>query len=109
MPGVRRPATQQLTLFGAWGADANSIWAVGRNGAILKWNGTAWNPLSIGATNTLNDLWRGEHEQHCSGPCGDAGSILNWDGSRWRGQHSGTENMLNGVWGADANNVWAVG
>ena len=44
-------------LLGAWGADANNVWAVGVGGAMAKWNGTAWTAQNGGTTLQLNGVW----------------------------------------------------
>jgi len=63
-------------------------WAVGDNGTILRWDGSAWNSVASGTTENLNGV-------HCvsSNDCwavGDNGTILRWDGSAWNNVASGT-------------------
>lgn len=48
---------QGRSLSGLWGSDANSIWAVGDAGLILKWNGTSWDAQSSPATANLYSIW----------------------------------------------------
>jgi hypothetical protein len=37
---------------------AQNVWAVGDNGTVLKWNGTAWVAQSVGVTNSsLYSVW----------------------------------------------------
>jgi photosystem II stability/assembly factor-like uncharacterized protein len=61
-------------------------WAVGINDTILRWNGSAWNPVSSPETNkylqavsilSANDAWI--VGQNGSGTA----IILHWDGTQW--------------------------
>jgi len=63
-------------------------WAVGDNGTILRWDGSAWNSTASGTTRNLNGV-------HCvtSNDCwavGNQGTILHWNGSTWSSTTSGT-------------------
>jgi hypothetical protein len=56
-------------------------WAVGNNGAMLQWNGTAWNAVPSGTSENLyavhcvsvNDCWA----------AGENSATLHWNGSAW--------------------------
>ena len=88
-------------------ADRGHALAVGDNGLILKWNGTAWNSQSSGTT----DDYRGVA---CAGrtrawAVGLDGKIRYFNGTSWVGQASGTWRSLHDISAFDASNVWAVG
>jgi hypothetical protein len=40
--GSLSPPARHKSLTSVWGTDASNVWAVGLNGTILKWNGSAW-------------------------------------------------------------------
>jgi hypothetical protein len=124
--------SQSNTLTGVSAVSANDVWAVGwyRGGVdstlplTMKWNGTAWNIVSVPVL--------GEHNAELYGvsalSAGDAWAvgysfngnlirtlILHWDGSAWSRDASpnpGTDfdfNRLNAVDARASNDVWAVG
>ena len=35
-------------LYAVWGSGPDDIWAVGRGGAMARWNGTAWSVVAAG-------------------------------------------------------------
>ena len=45
------------TLNDVWGADADTIWAVGGGGTIVKWNGSRWTAQYGGKEYVLNSIW----------------------------------------------------
>jgi hypothetical protein len=91
-------------------SDASAGWAVGENGAILYWDGTAWSSYAVtGVTSTLYGVWG-------SGPadvwaCGANGVIIHWDGTTWTQLETPTTNTLYAVTGATdvTTVVWFVG
>ncbi|WJW75528.1 hypothetical protein QVG61_00105 [Thiohalobacter sp. IOR34] len=69
-------------------------WAVGRNGTVLRYDGSSWSAYSAFTTNDLNGI------TCVSGICltvGDSGTIFRWDGSSWSSTVSGTSQNLNRV------------
>ena len=102
------PLPQGNGLRKVWGSGPNSVWVVGENGTILKWNGAAWSAQTSGTTQLLYGIWGSDANNIWA--VGAGGTILKWDGSTWSPQTSGTTNTIYGVWGTpDAQNVWAVG
>ena len=85
---------------------SSAVWAVGKGGTRLHYNGTKW---SAGATagvdlfgvfgNSANDVW----------VVGSAGHTSHWDGTGWIIVSTSVTSMLRGVWGSGPNDVWAVG
>lgn len=100
--------TAGVPLRALWVGDNNNAWAVGNNGTVLKWNGTAWTNQTSGISSNLrgvfglglNDVWT----------VGWEGAIFRGSGSVWSPQMSDiTAESLYGVWGTSANNVWVAG
>ena len=44
-------------LYGIWGSDSCNIWAVGHNGAVIKWNGESWSSVASGVSEELLSVW----------------------------------------------------
>ncbi len=40
-----------------WGTSADDIFAVGRNGTVLHYDGTSWTPMQSGTTEILRGVW----------------------------------------------------
>lgn len=67
-------------LLDVWGFDANDVWAVGRDGFALHYNGSAWTHVETGSRNML---WRVRGRQLANGQrelfmIGDFGTILRY-------------------------------
>jgi sugar lactone lactonase YvrE len=107
-------------LFGVWGVDRQSLWAVGgdltdedRGGAIWKFNGTrwvvdesAWEARPQGLP-TLYKVWGSSPSDVYV--VGRLGLILHFDGERWTTVPTGTTQPLIGVHGNGARVVAAGG
>lgn len=90
-----------------WGIAANDIFAVGTFGAIQRWNGATWAPMTSGTSETLHGVWGTSGSNMYA--VGANGTILRWNGSNWLPETSGTTEGLNEVWGSAANDVFVVG
>jgi cysteine-rich repeat protein len=67
-------------LAAVWAADDNDAVAVGAQGTVVRWNGTAWSPQSSGTTADLRDVWgRAAGDVYA---VGDA-VVVHWDGVAW--------------------------
>ena len=64
-----------------------STWAVGNNGTILQWNGTAWAASPSGVTSTLNGVSCASANSCWA--VGTGGTALRWDGTSWSSSNSG--------------------
>jgi len=94
-------------LFDIWGSAADLIFACGRSGAVIRWDGTAWQAMETPSSQHLTALWgRG---RQLALAVGGGGAIIAWDGTTWEAMASGTEDNLHGVFGVAANDVYAVG
>ncbi len=91
--------------------DANTAWAVGTTGTILKTinGGTTWTAQSSGTTNGLFDV--SAVDANTAWAVGLSGTIRYTTdaGTTWNAQTSGTTQGLRGVSAVDASTAWAVG
>ncbi|MFL5734934.1 MAG: WD40/YVTN/BNR-like repeat-containing protein, partial [Chloroflexia bacterium] len=84
-------------------------WAVGENGTVLKYDGTAWQPVDISSTQTLVDVYMVSATNGYIIAWGTAGSdIYHYDGTNWTLQWT-APGSLNRMDGSSASNIWAVG
>jgi hypothetical protein len=109
--GAWTPMTSGTTnnLWGVWGSSGSDVFAVGDNGTILHYNGSAWssieNPLN-GTNTTLRDVWGNSGNDVFV--VGYNGIILHYNGSNWSSMSSGA-GILFSVWGSSGSDVFAVG
>jgi hypothetical protein len=94
-------------LDGVWGSNGSDVFAVGSNGTILHYDGTAWSPMSNGTTERLRGVWGSGASDIFA--VGDDGTIMHYDGVTWSAMSSGTTVGLNAVWGSSGSEVFAVG
>jgi hypothetical protein len=110
------------SLYDVWGTSASSVWAVGANGELLHWNGTAWTLRRYDGTSvttqslalyevparvyTLRGVWGSSASNVLA--VGDSGVALRFDGGAWTRMTTGTSVQLNDVWGTASNNVYAA-
>ena len=63
------------------GTAADDVWAVGRGGAIMHFDGSVWSAVPSGTTENLHSVWaRTRQDAWAIGP---TGAIVHWDGSSW--------------------------
>jgi len=96
-------------LYAVWGSDGRDVYAVGGDGMVAHWTGTAWNEVDTGFPggdlyavwgSSASDVWT----------VGDGGRMLHYDGVGWTADGpEDFETPLYGVWGSAPNDVWAVG
>ncbi|MBN2493668.1 MAG: hypothetical protein JXR96_03665 [Deltaproteobacteria bacterium] len=88
------------------------LWAIGgeylagSNGALYEYNGSYYEPVSIGATASLRSIWRTPGDEVWIS--GSRGTILHFNGSSWRMESSGCPATLRGISGAGSR-IFAVG
>ena len=96
---------------GMWGSGSNDVWAVGRAGSILHFNGATWSSSASGTIADLEGVWASSSTDVWA--VGLAGTVRHWNGSSWSDSTApavnGAAPDLRGVWGSGANDVWAVG
>jgi len=96
-------------LGGIWGSSGTDVFAVGRDGAILHYNGSTWSYMTSGTTVNLGGVWGSSGTDVFA--VGGAGTILHYDGdgNTWFEMDSGTTVNLGDVWGSSGTDVFAVG
>jgi hypothetical protein len=107
--------TQGLTsnnLTGIWRHTATDAYAVGVNGALLQYNGSAWATVtsSLSASNNYRSV-SGVSGQAVASvwAVGDAGVAVHDTAGTWTSVSTGQSGALYGVWVAGAGSVYAVG
>ncbi len=108
----QHPGQSQYTcnqrLTKVFAVDATHVWAVGKGGVVLFYNGSAW---SVQATGTTKDIYGvGFTSPIMDGQLANQASCLN--SIPGPGQyliHSLTTKDLNGVYFTGPDNAWAVG
>ena len=96
-----------------WGNSGNDIFAVGRDGTILHYDGNVggnWTTMTSGTTQSLAGIWGSSGSDVFA--VGSFGRIIHYDGNvggNWTTMTSGTAEMYQGVWGSSGNDVFAVG
>jgi photosystem II stability/assembly factor-like uncharacterized protein len=103
----KQSTTAAVGMNWAWGPDANHIWAVGNNGQILFWDGSAktWSPQNSGTTVELSVI--SALDSSHMWVCGRNGTMLYGNGSTWSRQTTGTTNYITSVSAIDQSHVWA--
>lgn len=76
------------SIYGIWGAAPDNVFAVGDNGTILHYNGTAWSTMDFPHTGdldmiTFTDIW-GASESFVVAVSNDDNGTLMYDGSQWK-------------------------
>ncbi|MBP7147539.1 MAG: alpha/beta fold hydrolase [Acidobacteria bacterium] len=94
-------------LTAVWGVDGSTVFAVGRNGTVLRFDGTGWSRWDIGSPAHLVGIWGTASTNLIV--TGDQGLALRYDGKVWNRMDSGTTANLDAVWGSCASDVFAVG
>lgn len=93
-------------LFDAWGSAADDVWFVGRDGALVHWNGRAPIRVPSGVTTPIGslsgtsatDVWA----------AGEDGVCLHWDGVRWTQRGPMTRQNFTDVWAVAPDDVWLL-
>ena len=108
---IATPSNTSATLNDVWIASGSDAWAVGENGTLMHWNGTAWAPYPItneaGPVPTLRAVWGADAKDVWA--VGVNGTVARYDGSSWSVTRSGEGYSLNDIWGSSASDVYAVG
>lgn len=93
-----------------WGSSANDVWAVGSDGLLLNWNGTAWRRFPTPTNSTLLAVWGSSGSNVWA--VGTDSALLRWNGATWSRIVGGAIPpgvALNDVWGSSSSDVWVVG
>lgn len=102
------PQPQGNPIRGIWATSASDVWAVGDFGALLHYNGSAWQAMDSTTTEHLRGVWASSAQDVIV--VGENGKILRSTGGAFSPMTSNTTQALYGVWGnSAADEVWAVG
>ncbi len=94
-------------LYDVWGASGDDVFAVGRHGTILHYNGQNWSAMESGSTSPLYSVCgRSAKDVYA---VGDSGLVIHYDGLNWAAMESRISCNLRGVWTAPDHSVYAVG
>lgn len=92
-------------LWGIYSSGPSDIWVVGDNGAVLHYDGTAWNRVSFTTEKLLsiwgagaNDIWVG----------GYGAKVFHYDGTSWSAVPVPGSGTLLGLTGTGSRDVWAT-
>jgi len=93
-------------VFDIWGTGTDNVFAVGRPGFILHFDGAAWTRTDVSA-GTLTSVWgTGPNDVYA---CGHEGVLFHYDGSSWSSLDSGTEENLYDVGLGPYGEIYIVG
>ena len=96
------------TLYGIWGTSSSDIFVAGKDGTILRYDGSSWSQMTSSSEVYLYDIWGSSSNDVFA--VGEKGIVLHYDGTSWS-QITGSlsDYSLYGVWGSSANDVFVVG
>jgi hypothetical protein len=94
-------------LYGIWGTGEDNVFAAGKSGTVLHYNGSSWSPMASSVTADLYAIWGSDGNNIFA--AGKSGAIINYDGSSWAPVVSGTTSDLYAIWGADSTHIFSVG
>ena len=102
------PTTE--TLRSVWADASGDAFAVGDNGSIVHWDGTAWSEMTSPSDPwfgfRLNAVWGSSPTNVFA--AGEGSLLLRYDGSSWTQVMVDALADLTDVWGTAANNVFVV-
>lgn len=95
-------------LLKVWGTSADNVFAVGQNGIILHYDGSAWRQVASGTSADLISLWGSAPNQVLSVGGRASARMSVYDGDAWQ-SHTSPLPGLNGVFVPDAGTAVVVG
>jgi hypothetical protein len=96
-----------VNLYAVWGTDNSHVFAAGKSGTILSYNGTSWSAMTGGTTADLYGIWGSSSTNVFA--VGQTGTILHYNGTAWSAMTSGSTADLYDIWGAANTDIYAVG
>jgi len=104
---IEMDSPTEYNLYDVWGSGEDDVFAVGHEGTIIHYDGTAWTEMASGENHYLGDIWGSSGSDIFV--VGELGTILHYDGERWHPMESGTSKDLECVWGISGEDVYAGG
>ena len=103
---VRADSATQQDLVAVHGSSATDVWAVGKLGTIIHFDGTRWSVTPTPTAVDFNavfaiapgDAWA----------VGDNGIVLHWNGLQWSYFEVPTSKDILDVWASGPNDVWVL-
>ena len=96
-------------LFKIWGSGPDDVFAVGRYGVILHYDGSTWEQQLAGTSSDLISLWGTGPGEIVAVGGRSSGVIARYDGQSWSSETIGMLPGLNGVWVNNTGTAFAVG
>ena len=96
------------TVFALHGFEANNLWGVGADGAILHYGGLGWGQQASPVVENLYGVWGAVEDDVWA--VGAGGTVLRFDGAVWEEDAiPGAFSDLRGIWGTSANDIFVAG
>lgn len=93
------------SIFGVWAASATDAFAVGFEGAVLRYDGTDWLPMTRSTLRNLSVVWGTGADNVFAG--GEGGRIAHFNGTAWHNLDTPTDQGVNAFWGSGPEDVFA--
>jgi hypothetical protein len=90
-----------------WAVGEDDVWAVGKSGTAVHWDGSDWTVIDTCVGVTLYSVWGATPDDVWA--VGGGGTVLHWDGESFSEVDSNTSVNLWSVSGGDSGQLWAVG
>jgi hypothetical protein len=74
-------STTTRKLIDIWGTSSSNVYAVGEDGVLLHYNGSAWSEIASGTTADLYGIWGSSASNVYA--VGAFGTLLRYDGNSW--------------------------
>jgi hypothetical protein len=93
-------------LTALWGASRRSLWAVGRGGTVLRFDGASWTQVDVNTTEWLTSV--AGHDGDEVWAAGTSGTVLHLAGARWTPVSAGgaAQEWFTGVQAPSAGEAW---
>ena len=99
------PSGTYSKLQAVWGLDGVGAWAVGYEGAVLRFDGARWRPFGSPTQSDLLGVWARAADEVWA--VGGQGRIFRWDGIRWNAESSGISVSIVDIHGPPGGEPWA--
>lgn len=104
----RRLAANEHRMEALWSAPDGSAWGVGRDAALVHWDGARWTTPAAGESwDQLWTIWGLADDDVWT--AGSDGFVAHFDGRAWTRVPFPRTATIRALWGSATNDVWAVG
>ena len=86
---------------------SSDVLAVGSGGVVLRYDGSGWNAMSVGATRSLRGIWASSENDIIA--VGHGGTILHYNGRTWSSVAGSLQHDLVTVCGSSGDDILAAG